>query len=92
MKRDEVLEKLRYILSERLKIVSEPDLINESTNLKTDFNISSMKIVSLIVELEENFCISINLEDLFVENLTDIARMITFLLKYDIQPGTSSNV
>ncbi|HHX17644.1 MAG TPA: hypothetical protein GX727_02150 [Clostridium sp.] len=79
MDRNEILNKLREIFSDKLKIVSNPEMVNESTNLSTDYNIDSMKVISLIVELEELFGISIDSEDITIETLTEVGKLITFI-------------
>ena len=44
MDRNEILNKLREIFSDKLKIVSNPEMVNESTNLSTDYNLSLIHI------------------------------------------------
>ncbi len=79
MNRNEILEKIKLILVNKLKLVSKHELINEKTNLLKDFSIDSVKIVNLLVELEKTFQIDIDSEDISFETLTDIPKMIDFI-------------
>ncbi|PYG90229.1 acyl carrier protein [Ruminiclostridium sufflavum DSM 19573] len=79
MNRNEILEKIKFILVNKLKLVSNKELINERTNLLKDFSIDSVKIVNLLVELENTFQIDIDSEDISFETLTDIPKMTDFL-------------
>lgn len=79
MSRNEILEKIKFILVNKLKIVSKQELINEKTNLLKDFNMDSVKIVNLLVELENSFNIDIDSEEISFETLTDIPKMMDFI-------------
>ena len=60
MNRNEILENIKFILVNKLKLVSKQELINEKTNLLKDLSIDSVKIVNLLVELENTFQIDID--------------------------------
>lgn len=79
MNRNEIFEKIKFILVNKLKLVARQEMINEKTNLLKDFSIDSVKIVNLLVELENTFHIDIDSEDISFETLTDIPKMIDFV-------------
>lgn len=82
MDRKEILSKIQTIICEKLKIVSEKILIQESTDLKRDYNIDSLRIVNLIVEIENVFNIEMDSDDISQEILTNIKQLINFLEKF----------
>lgn len=79
MNRNEILEKIKIILVNKLKMVSRPEMINEKTNLLRDFSIDSVKLVNLLIELENSFKIDIDSDDISFETLTDIPKMMDFV-------------
>jgi acyl carrier protein len=81
LNRNEILEKVKLILVNKLKLVSKPELITESTNLIKDYSIDSHKLVNLLVELENAFQIDIDSEDISFETLTDMPKLLLFIEK-----------
>jgi acyl carrier protein len=59
--RDEVFERIKEVLSERLS-VEEAD-INEEANFQEDLDADSLDLVEMIMELEDQFGIKIPDED-----------------------------
>jgi acyl carrier protein len=59
--RDEVFERVKEVLSERLS-VEEAD-INEEANFQEDLDADSLDLVEMIMELEDQFGIKIPDED-----------------------------
>ena len=59
--RDEVFERVKEVLSERLS-VEEAD-INEEANFQEDLDADSLDLVEMIMELEDQFGIKITDED-----------------------------
>jgi acyl carrier protein len=59
--RDEVFERIKEVLSERLS-VEESD-INEEANFQEDLDADSLDLVEMIMELEDQFGIKIPDED-----------------------------
>jgi acyl carrier protein len=59
--RDEVFERIKDVLSERLS-VDEAD-INEEANFQEDLDADSLDLVEMIMELEDQFGIKIPDED-----------------------------
>jgi acyl carrier protein len=59
--RDEVFERIKEVLSERLS-VDETD-INEEANFQEDLDADSLDLVEMIMELEDQFGIKIPDED-----------------------------
>jgi acyl carrier protein len=59
--RDEVFERIKEVLSERLS-VDEAD-INEEANFQEDLDADSLDLVEMIMELEDQFGIKIPDED-----------------------------
>ena len=67
-----VKEKIYEIVSRRMKRdISE---LNDSTNLKKDFNADSIDTVEIIFELEETY--SINVDDKYAEQINSISDAV----------------
>lgn len=67
------------IIKNSLKVISEGD-INETSNLTNDFEYDSVKIIELIVDLEAEFNISIEDEDMDINILTNYELLKNLLL------------
>lgn len=80
MNREDVLFKIKEILSDKLKVVTNTDDITEATDLVEDYHIDSMQIVSFIVELEDAFEVDIVSEELEEDTLTNIESLINYII------------
>ena len=69
----EIKEKLKKII---VDIVSTPVEINDNMVLTKDLGFDSVQIISLIVEIESQFDIVIEDEDLDIEKLTVVKNLI----------------
>ncbi|MBQ2287232.1 MAG: acyl carrier protein [Lachnospiraceae bacterium] len=56
-----MLEKLTAIIADTLSV--EEDIIKEETSLKEDLDADSLDFVELVMNIEENFGVSIDEED-----------------------------
>lgn len=66
----EIKEKLKKIIVDIAPIAVEIGEINDNTVLTKDLGFDSVQIISLIVEIESQFDIEIEDEDLDIEKLT----------------------
>ena len=55
--------------------------VNENDDL-VDYGLDSMKAVELVVELENEYDIEVDDEDLLIENLNTISKINTLIKKY----------
>ncbi len=68
-------EKIKEIVIEMLELSSDDsEKISEDTEL-LDFGMDSMTCVTIVVNLEEEFGITIDEEDLLVENMSTINKI-----------------
>lgn len=75
-------EKLIEIVSSVLELPEETvSTLNEDTNLM-ELGLDSLACVEIVVNLEEEFGIEIAEEDLIVENMSSINRIINLINKY----------
>ena len=77
MKRDEVLAKLRKIVSDRLDV--EEDQVTPEKTFVEDLGADSLDIVELIMGIEEEFDIEIPDED--AEKLTSVGEAEKYTLE-----------
>ncbi len=77
MTRDEILEIMREIISEKLK--KDKSEIKESSTFKDDLNVYSLDIVDLIVAFEDRF--NIEIPDADAEKFVTIGDALDYLVK-----------
>ena len=77
MTREEVVAKLKAIVSDRLDV--EEDQITEDKNFVEDLGADSLDIVELIMGLEDEFRIEIPDED--AEKLTSVGEALRYTLE-----------
>lgn len=78
-----MIERLRGILCEVLKIGKEPNEILEDTDL-LELGLNSLNAIEMIVYLEDAFEIEISDEDLMLENLSSINMICDMLRTYGV--------
>lgn len=75
-------EKLREIVARVLELSEEAEeKLDEETDLM-DLGLDSMTCVEVVVNLEDEFGITVEEEDLMVENISTIARLKKLVEKY----------
>lgn len=75
-------EKLREIIARVLELSEEAEeKLDEETDLM-DLGLDSMTCVEVVVNLEDEFGITVEEEDLMVENMSTIARLKKLVEKY----------
>lgn len=75
-------EKLREIVARVLELSEEAEeKLDEETDLM-DLGLDSMTCVEVVVNLEDEFGITVEEEDLMVENMSTIARLKKLVEKY----------
>lgn len=79
MDKELILEKIKNILVEAVKLIAEEDAINEKTHLQNDYAINSMQMVILLVELEKEFKIEMDDENVTQETIVDMNQLLTYL-------------
>ena len=75
MTRNDILEKLTRIIQE-IETNELPE-INESTNFEKDLDADSIKLTEFIINVEDDFNISIPDED--AEDMKTVGDMITYI-------------
>ncbi len=75
-----IKEKLKKIIADIAPIVVEISEINDNTVLTKDLGFDSVQIISLIVEIESQFDIEIDDEDLDIEKLTVFKTLADMIL------------
>lgn len=75
-----IKEKLKKIIADIAPIVVEISEINDNTVLTKDLGFNSVQIISLIVEIESQFDIEIDDEDLDIEKLTVFKTLSDMIL------------
>lgn len=80
----EIKEKLKKIIVDIAPIVVEISEINDNTVLTKDLGFDSVQIISLIVEIESQFDIEIEDEDLDIEKLT-VLKTLTDMVVNKLQ-------
>lgn len=80
----EIKEKLKKIIVDIAPIVVEISEITDNTVLTKDLGFDSVQIISLIVEIESQFDIEIEDEDLDIEKLT-VLKTLTDMVVNKLQ-------
>lgn len=80
----EIKEKLKKIIVDIASIAVGISEINDNTILTKDLGFDSVQIISLIVEIESQFDIEIEDEDLDIEKLT-VFKTLTDMIVNKIQ-------
>ena len=76
-------EKIKEIVVTVLELSQDDaDMIYEDTDL-TEYGLDSMTCVEVVVNLEEEFGITVDEEDLLVENMSTIAGIKDLVEKYE---------
>ena len=76
-------EKIKEIVVTVLELSQDDaDMIDEDTDL-TEYGLDSMTCVEVVVNLEEEFGITVEEEDLLVENMSTIAGIKDLVEKYE---------
>jgi len=70
-----VFEKLKEIIVDQLNV--EPDLITEETDIMADLSADSLDVVEMIVELENEFNITIDDEE--VASFKTVGDMVSYV-------------
>ena len=81
MDEKEILVILNKILIEKSKGISENYEFNNGTNLIKDLNFDSLQMIELMVEIENQFNIEIEEEELIMDNFVDYGQLCNFLLQ-----------
>lgn len=79
MEKDSILEKIKDVLVEEVKLIAEDDDINIDTYLQNDYAINSMQMVVFLVELEKEFKIDMDDESVTQDTIVNIKQLITYL-------------
>lgn len=75
-------KKLREIIASVLELTEDiADGIDEDTDL-TEYGLDSMTCVEMVVNLEDEFGITVDEEDLLVENMSSISILCELVRKY----------
>jgi acyl carrier protein len=77
MKRDEVFDLVRGHLAEELEV--DPDKISEQTRFKQDLDADSLDLYELVMELEDNYRISISEEQ--AARIETVGDAVAFVLE-----------
>ncbi len=81
MTRAAILDRVRKILTERLKLTSTPSDITEDTDLRMEYGVDSLKIVELLAELDDAFGVGLDSEGISGEVLIHVGKLVDFLEK-----------
>ncbi len=76
MKREEVLQMVTRIISEKLG-VSESD-VKETSSLTEDLNADSLDLVDLVMAVEENF--GVKIQDADLEKLSTVKDVVDYIV------------
>ena len=76
MNKEKILEGIRYILKEKLEIITEYSDVDNETDLVKKFGIDSINIINLIVEIEEYFGVDMSSDDITSETLTKLPFLV----------------
>jgi acyl carrier protein len=75
----EILGGLQDIIANKLKVTADAETIQLGTNLKSDFNIDSMKLISMLVEIENRFGITVAPDEVSSEVITDVKELVKYI-------------
>ena len=78
MNKKEVDRELKKIIATYVAVNDISD-INENTNLIEDLDMDSVGLISLIVEIEKNFFIHFEENELLVENITNYKNLLKYI-------------
>ena len=78
MNKKEVDRELKKIIATYVAVNDISD-INENTNLIEDLDMDSVGLISLIVEIEKNFSIHFEENELLVENITNYKNLLKYI-------------
>ena len=78
MNKKEVDIELKKIIATYVAVNDISD-INENTNLIEDLDMDSVGLISLIVEIEKNFSIHFEENELLVENITNYKNLLKYI-------------
>lgn len=81
MEKKEIVEIIKTILVNEVKLTPNKDSIQEDSNLKNEFNINSMQMVTFLVELEEYFNIEMDNEEITQDMIVNIRLLTDFIKK-----------
>lgn len=73
----EIKERVMEVVSRNA--LYNPDKVNENSVLKTDHGIDSLKIVDLVMDLEEEFGIRVENNSLVFENFSTIENITKYV-------------
>lgn len=79
MEKDDILNAVKDILVEEVRLTSNKDSIKNDSNLKNDFNINSMQMVTFLVELEKKFNIEMDSEEITQDIIINMDLLIKFI-------------
>ena len=85
----EIKEKLKKIIVDIAPLAVEISEINDNTVLTKDLGCNSIQIISLIVEIESQFDVEIEDEDLDIEKLT-VLETLTNMIANKLQRSNDS--
>ena len=74
-----ILKKIKDILVEEVKLIVKEDVINEDTHLQNDYAINSMQMVVFLVELEKEFNIEMDDENVTQETIVNVRQLLIYL-------------
>ena len=74
-------DKLKKMIVKASRInISEND-INEKINLVDDLQLDSIDVMKLIIDIENQFSILFNEEDLLLDNLSSYGNLLNYIMK-----------
>ena len=78
-------DKLKKMIVKASRInISEND-INEKINLVDDLQLDSIDVMKLIIDIENQFSILFNEEDLLLDNLSSYGNLLNYIMKLTLK-------